>query len=107
MLAGRDVGAVLLEPARAHDDRGLARGDGVADFHPGHLLREDRVGRLDGARLAEPRGRSLVPSALGEEPNRQLNEEWHGEPPAQRRLAPRFQRVDGVPSFFSSEICPP
>ena len=50
VLAGRQVGPVLFDAAGGNDHRRLAGLQGVADFHPGQLLDEDRIEGLDGPR---------------------------------------------------------
>jgi hypothetical protein len=51
VLAGGRVRPVLLDASRADDDGGLPGAKGVAHFHEGHLVDEERVGGRNGPRL--------------------------------------------------------
>src|SRR5665213_1786840 len=50
MLAERDSGSVFFDAGGVVDSSSLAGGDGIADFGPGHVLDQERLG------LGEERG---------------------------------------------------
>ena len=53
VLAGDQVGPVLLNAAGGHDHGILPAAHGVADLHPSHVLDEQRIHRVDRPRRIE------------------------------------------------------